>query len=390
MSSGPADRPTIVDIESLEAALRAHVERGEVTGLSWLVAAGDDVASGCAGTLGPDGRPVAVDTIYRISSLTKPLTAALALVLVEQGVVALDDPVDDLLPELADRRVLADPAGPLEQTVPAARPITLRDVLTFRMGIGADFARWGQQPVMEAMSRLSLGAGPPAPQTFPPRDEWLRRLGTLPLERQPGERWLYDSPADVLGALIERATGRALGEALGEHVLAPLGMTDTSFAVPRASAARFGDCFVGGPAAGGRRVHDPADGQWSRQPAFASGAGGLVSTVDDYFAFADALRRGTLLRPSTVAEMTTNALTPAQLADLDPSGGLGWGLGLSVRIRADLGEPVGTYGWDGGLGAFWRTDPHRDVVAILFTNQVWDSPGGPDVVRTFRRCAFAP
>ena len=194
--------------------------------------------------------------------MTKPVTAVAALLLVEECRLRLDDPVDDLLPELADRRVLADPAGPLTETVPAVRPITLRDVLTFRLGLGMDFAASHPQPILAAMAELGVGAGPPAPGHLPPPDEWIARLGTLPLAHQPGERWLYHTGAEVLGVLVSRAAGQPLEAFMQERIFDPLGMRDTGFSVPPAALDRFGACYGPDPTRPvrprGRAVGHPA------------------------------------------------------------------------------------------------------------------------------------
>ena len=174
-----------------------------MSGVAWLAACGDDVEFGVAGHLTRgEPEPVRRDTIFRISSMTKPITAVAALILVEECKLRLDDPVDTLLPELADRKVLVDARGPLDgATVPAQRPITLHDLLTFRLGWGMDFEAPWPQPLLEAMGELSLGDGPPAPQGPPAPDEWIKRIGTLPLLYQPGQRWLYNVGSDVLGVL---------------------------------------------------------------------------------------------------------------------------------------------------------------------------------------------
>jgi CubicO group peptidase (beta-lactamase class C family) len=170
--------------------------------------------------------------------MTKPIVAAGALVLVEECRLRLEDPVDELLPELADRRVLVDQRGPIDgETVPADRPITVEDVLTFRLGLGMDFTAPWPQPLLEAMSELGLAAGPPEPQLPPEPDEWMRRLSTLPLLHQPGERWLYNTGSDVLGVLIGRASGQPLDVYLRERVFDPLGMSDTGFATPTSTAS---------------------------------------------------------------------------------------------------------------------------------------------------------
>ncbi|HEX6310034.1 MAG TPA: serine hydrolase domain-containing protein [Acidimicrobiia bacterium] len=336
-------------------------------------------------------QPVATDTIYRISSMTKPITASAALVLVDDGVVALDDPVDDLLPELAERRVLSHPAARVDDTVPAVRPITIEDLLMFRLGLGGDFADFRPKPIDDAIAALDLAAGPPQPALPPEPGEWMRRLGTVPLQYQPGERWLYHTGADVLGVLVARAAGQPLGEFLAERLFAPLGMTDTGFFVPAHERHRFGACFGADPESGERYEYDPRDGQWSRPPAFPGGGAGLVSTVGDYHRFADALCNGgsshgtRVLSEASVRAMTRNQLTDEQLSrgGPDPAGGIGWGFGVGVQLRADGPLSVGSYGWDGGLGSIWRTDPEHDLVGILLTNQTWTSPTPPPVCATF-------
>ena len=391
----------------LDEVLAGHVARGAVTGMTWLVARGGDVHMGAAGHLaagvegdgGPAGTPTgtaARDTIYRISSTTKPITAVAALALVEDCVLRLDDPIDDLVPELAGRRVLADAGGSLDDTVPADRPITVGDVLTFRTGLGWDFAAAGPQPVMAAMAERGLSAGPPAPQRLPAPDEWARQVGELPLAYQPGTRWLYDTSADLLGVLVARAAGRPLDEVLAERVFGPLGMDDTAFFVPEAERERFGPVYVADPATGARVTYDASDGQWASPPAFPSGAAGLVSTVDDLAAFgtmllAGGVHRGTrLLARPTVEAMATNQLTPGQSALLDPDGGAGWGLGVGVHLRrSGTGRSAGSYGWDGGLGTVWANDPDEDLVGVLLTNQAWFSPTPPPVARDFWTATYA-
>ncbi len=225
------------------------------------------------------------DAIFRIASMTKPVTAAAALILVEECKLRLDDPVDRLLPELANRKVLKRLDGPLDDTVPAKRPITVRDLLTFRMGLGIIISP-DATPIQKAMSELRLGQGAPNPATIPAPDEWIRRLGTLPLMCQPGEKWLYNMGSDVLGVLIARATGQPFETLLRERIFEPLGMKDTGFSVPPANIDRLATSYRPNFQTGVLEVHDEsAGGQWSRPPAFPSGGAGLVSTIDDYLAF---------------------------------------------------------------------------------------------------------
>lgn len=379
-------------IAELEAGLRSHVRAGEVLGLTWLVAAGGDMRIGALGHVDAGrSQPVATDTIFRISSMTKPITAAAALVLVDDGAIALDDPVDALLPELAKRRVLSHPIAPVDDTVPAERPITVDDLLTFRLGLGGDFTDFRAKPIDEAIAKLEIAAGPPQPALPPEPDEWIRRLGTVPLQYQPGERWLYHIGADILGVLIARAAGQRLEEFMNERLFQPLGMTDTGFFVPANKLDRFGACFSVDPVSGERTVYDRRDGQWSSKPAFPGGGAGLVSTARDYHRFADMLRNGgssqggRVLSEDAVRAMTANQLTDEQLSrgGPDPSGALGWGFGVGVQSRPDGMQSIGTYGWDGGLGSIWRNDPTRSLIGILLTNQSWTSPIAPPICDTF-------
>src|SRR5947208_2896116 len=212
-----------------------YVERGEVPGLVTLISRRGEVHVDVIRTQAfADPAPMRRDTIFRISSMTKPITAAATMILVEECKVRLDEPVDRLLPELANRTVLKRLDGPLDDTVPANRPITVRDLLTFRMGFGQMMAPPDAYPILQAASALQIGMGPPNPATMPAPDEWLRRLGTLPLMHQPGERWMYNTGSDVLGVLIARAAGQSLEAFLRERIFEPLGMIDTSFSVPPA------------------------------------------------------------------------------------------------------------------------------------------------------------
>ncbi len=384
--------------ELLQRRMAEHVDRDTVGGVAWLASRDGDVEVGTAGTLTRGGgEPVRRDSIFRIASMTKPMTAVAALLLVEECRLRIDDPIDGLLPELADRRVLVDGRGPLDgETVLAARPITVADVLTFQLGLGMDFEAPWPQPLMEAMAELGLGAGPPEPQVPPEPDEWLRRVSTLPLLYQPGERWLYDTGADVLGVLIARASGQPLDVFLRERVFEPLGMVDTGFST--GDTDRLGTCYTTDPATEERVVYDPPDGQWASPPAFPSGGGGLVSTVDDVHAFASMLRSGgrlpdgsRLLSRASVEAMTTDQLGVDRGASGPlPAGSMGWGYGVGVQVRrAGLVRSVGTYGWDGGLGSAWANDPRERLAATVLTTDMFTTAFPPPaVIQDFWTCVY--
>jgi CubicO group peptidase (beta-lactamase class C family) len=289
--------------------------------------------------------------------------------------------------------------GPIDDTVPANRPISLRDLLTFRMGIGLVFAPPDTYPIQKAMAE-QLDEGPPNPDHKPTPDEWISRLGRFPLVHQPGECWMYNTGSDVLGVLIARAAGRPLETFLHERIFEPLGMKDTGFSVPADKIDRLATAYSVNPETGVLQVNDPAlGGQWSRPPAFPSGGGGLASTIDDYFVFAQMLRNHgkhgsarILSRPS-VETMTIDHLTPAQKVASNWLAGWfesrGWGFGMSVVTKRDeIARSVGAYGWDGGLGTTWYTDPREDMVTILMTQVAWTSPNPPNVTRDFLTSAY--
>ncbi len=372
--------------------MAGYVERGDVPGLVTLVSRRGEVHIDVIGTQAfGESPPMRRDTIFRISSMTKPITAAATMILVEECKLRLDEPVDALLPELAERQVLKRLDGPLDDTVPAKRPITVRDLLTFRMGFGQMMAPSDAYPILLAANEQQIGMGPPNPSAMPAPDEWLRRLGSLPLMHQPGEQWMYNTGSDVLGVLIARASGQPLEMFLRERLFEPLGMRDTGFSVPEASLGRLATSYWTEPASGKLTVYDePRGGQWSRPPAFPSGAGGLVSTIDDYLAFGQMMlslgKHGNerILSRLSVELMTTDQLTPEQKAvsGLFPGffDSLGWGFGVSVVTRRDdIAAVPGRYGWDGGLGTSWYSDPREDMVIILMTQSAWASPSPPNV-----------
>lgn len=373
--------------ERMNRVLARRVERGEMPGLVWLVSRGGQVDAGVLGTKGASGTdPMRRDSLFRITSMTKPVTATAAMILVEEGKLALDEPVDRLLPELAGRRVLRRIDGPLDDTVPAARAITLRDLLTFRMGFGIIWGPPGATPIQRAAEELQLGAfGPPKPAVPPPPDEWIRRFATLPLMHQPGEQWMYNTGAEVLGVVIARAAQMPLEQFFSERIFDPLGMPDTSFSVPASKLHRLPPAYFAKdpfhPDDGGFVLSDGVeDSQWARPPAFPSGGAGLVSTADDYLAFSRMLLGGgavgnlRILSKASVTAMTNDQLTGEQKArsGIYPPGwwkNHGWGFGMAVTTgERDARGPAG-FGWDGGFGTSWAADPREDMTAILMTQR---------------------
>ena len=364
-------------LERMHDIMAAYVERGQVPGMVTLVARRDDVRVDVIGMKAVGGGPMQRDTIFRIASMTKPVAAVAAMILVEECTLRLDDPVDALLPELSGRKVLRSIDSSLDDTVPAERSITLRDLLTLRMGLGAIFAPPGRYPIQRAMDERGLSPGPELPAV--PQDEWMRRLGALPLAHQPGEGWMYDTSSDVLGVMISRATGRSLEEFFQERIFGPLEMHDTGFRVPEGKLNRLADCYQADPETGTLGIFDAADDStWGRPPVFESGAGGLASTVDDYLAFCRMLLGGgayggeRILSRLSVEVMTTDHLTGKQKSDGEIllGDGVGWGFGMSVVAeRTGLASP-GAFGWDGGFTTSGHSDPGENMIGILMTQRV--------------------
>jgi CubicO group peptidase (beta-lactamase class C family) len=383
----------------LRAAMAGYVERGEVAGVVTLLSRRGAVHAEAIGAQDlATGMPIRRDTIFRIASMTKPVTAAAAMILVEEAKLRLDEPVDRWLPELADRRVLRRIDGPLDEAVPANRPITLRDLLTFRLGFGAVMAPPDRYPIQAAMAEAGLAPGP-EPSSLTP-DAWMQRLGGLPLMHQPGEQWMYHTGSDILGVLIARAAGMSLEDFLQTRIFAPLGMEDTAFSVPEGKLDRLATCYRTEAETGRLAVFDEArGGRWAHPPAFPSGGGGLVSTADDFLAFGRMmLHRGRhgaerLLARPTVELMTTDQLTPAQKAVSPFVPGFwdlrGWGFGLSVITRRDdVAWSPGSFGWDGGFGTSCYSDPHEDMVGILLIQRMMTSPVPGDLYTDFWTLAY--
>jgi CubicO group peptidase (beta-lactamase class C family) len=378
--------------------MAGYVTRGEIAGLVALVAHKGNVHVEAIGSLAlGDTRPVQRDSIFRIASMSKPVVAAAVMALVEDGKLTLDETVDRLLPELGNRRVLRRVDAELDDTAPAVRPITVRDLLTYTLGFGILMVAPRTYPIQRAIDDLRLGQGIPRPQTSPPPDEWMRRLGTLPLMYQPGARWVYSTGSDIQGVLIARASGQPLETFLRARIFEPLGMHDTGFSVPANKRDRFTASYVVDPLGKSLALFDAPGGEWSAPPNFPSGAGGMVSTVDDYLAFGEMmLGRGArggvrVLTEQSVEQMTRGQLTAAQRAASNDFVNYfvehDYGFGMSIVTgRDDAGAP-GTFGWDGGLGTTWRTDPGTGTVTILLTQRAWTSPTPPPVCRDFWQSA---
>jgi CubicO group peptidase (beta-lactamase class C family) len=391
--------------DAITPAIEAAIARRDPVGAVALIWRNGDVAYAAA--LGERSiertLPMKRDTLFRLRSMTKPITSALILMLMEEGKLRLDDPMVKWAPEFAARRVLKHPSGPLEETDPAPRDITIDDLLTHRSGLAYSFSCAG--PISAAYRRAlgdiySIGLTP---------DEFLKRLAALPLCSAPGERWRYGHSTDVLGFIAERIEGKPFRVLLRERILEPLGMVDTDFWIPpskreRAAAAYFVDGKGGAPT--------PIPFSDDAVPIFSSGGGGLLSTADDYLKFARMLIGGgqadgvRLVRPETVALMTSNQLTAAQQAFLareEPhwtGQGFGYGVGIDIdaSARASFGPTTnGAFGWPGSLGTWFRVDPAENVILIYLVqcavaplpeNMVRIVTGAGSPVETFVKLAY--
>ncbi|MFD7081863.1 serine hydrolase domain-containing protein [Streptomyces sp. NPDC002181] len=374
-------------MSDLRDILERHVGSGSLPGAVGLVARGDRVEVAAVGSADLEGTaPMVRDSIFRIASMTKPVTAAAVMTLVEEGLLALEDEIAPWLPELASPLVARTPGSALDDLVPAERPVTVFDLLTSRAGYGfpSDFSLPAVGPLVSELKQ-----GPPQPQDVAEPDAWLKTLSGVPMLCQPGEAFLYNTCSDILGVLVSRVSGQSLPEFMAERIFEPLGMADTGFFVPPADLGRFTSLYREGD--GGLELADAPHGQWSSLPAFPSGAGGLVSTADDWFAFGRMLLaqgaldgdRGRLLSAESVRKMTTDWLTPAQRAGGELFlEGQGWGFGGSVDVTArDPWNVPGRYGWVGGTGTAGHVIPATGSVSVLLTQVTMTSPAPPAPVR---------
>jgi CubicO group peptidase (beta-lactamase class C family) len=306
--------------------------------------------------------------------MTKPITATAAMILVEEAKLRLDDPVERFLPELSGQRVLRSLSAALDDTVPLERAITLRDLLTFRLGFGMLLGQPANGlPIQRAMQAAGIGLGPDSPTLAP--DVWIERFGALPLVHQPGAQWMYHTGSDVLSVLIARASGMSFADFLEKRIFAPLGMKDTAFQVPEPALDRLATVYEPDAVSGKLKPY-----AGSRGPHFPAGGTGLISTAADYLAFGRMLlQQGRfggerLLSRPTVEVMTTDQLSLAQKAASPFFPGYwdshGWGFGVSMVTQRDNTTAVpGRFGWDGAFGTSWSSDPREDMVAILLTQR---------------------
>jgi CubicO group peptidase (beta-lactamase class C family) len=359
----------------IDAMIQGYVDAKQIPGAVTLVARrGEIVHVGVQGKRAFDGaEPMTRDTIFRIYSMTKPITSVATLMLYEEGRLRLTDPVAKWIPELAEPRVLRDPNGPLDATDPSPVPISVRDLLTHCSGLVYPFT------TAPELAKAYQEAGILGSSTQLPPDEWARRLGALPLARAPGTRWNYSVSTDVLGLLIARVSGVPLADFLRTRIFEPLGMRDTAFFVPDEKLARFATNYAVNEKNEITLVDAPATSAFRKAPAFPSGGGGLVSTADDYARFAGMLAGGgqlgkvRLLSRKTVELMASNHLTASEaegfgLRSYRMSSGNGFGLGVMTQTEIaayrGLGS-IGKNGWGGAAGTWYWVDPAEDLVAVL-------------------------
>ncbi len=377
-------------MDSIETEMAGWVAGDQIAGAVTLVWRDRVVHAAAVGLADREaGLPMRRDSLFRIASMTKPITAVTALTLHDEGLFALDDPITRWAPEFGDMQVLRSPDGPLDDTIPAERPIVMLDLLTHRAGF--TYGGFHAGPIGHAYAEA---LGMDIDSHLSP-DDWIAALAGLPLIDQPGAGFHYGVSSELLGLLIARIAGRSLGELMTERVFRPLGMSDTGFVVPPEKHARRAKLY-GFDAAGAlehRPMHPPeASAFLAERPAsltFESGGAGLWSTVDDYLRFArlfvgdgavDGVR---LLKVETIRRMTTNFLTDEQIATATMMGlpvlsGQGFGLGVAVVLdpeRADVQRGkggVGTVAWPGAYGSWWQADPTDGSVMIFLAQNALD------------------
>jgi CubicO group peptidase (beta-lactamase class C family) len=389
-----------VRLDRMHRVLSGYVERKEMPGLVALVSHHDDVHVETLGTMSVgDAAPMKRDTIFRVASITKPIAAVAAMILVEDCKLRLDESIEAWLPELANRRVLKSISSLPDDTVPALRAITVRDLLTYRMGFGSVMAMPDTYPIQKLIREYRIGGdGPPRPSQASGTEEWLQKLGSLPWMAQPGERWMYQVSGDVLGVLISRVSDQSLGTFMRERIFDPLGMKDTAFHVPSEKIVRLpAFYFLNRQTNKLDFFDDPVNSAWRSEPPSESGGGGLVSTIDDYFAFNRMILhkgrhgREQVLSRAAVELMTSDQLTPAQRAGSEIFFGAhrSWGFGMAVEIeRNEIFRTPGRFGWDGGLGTSAYADPVEGLIGILLTQRMMDSPEPPKVFNDFWTLAY--
>ena len=374
--------------DPIATAIGAIVNAGALAGAATIIWRGGKVVqTACVGWRDVEARlPIERDTLFRIASMTKPITSTAALMLMEEGRFALSDPISRFAPEFSEMRVMRSTTGPLDQTDPAERPITFEDLLTHRSGL--TYGSFHPGPIAKAYDE-ALG-GDIDSHVSP--DDWIAGLAALPLIDQPGAAFHYGQSTDLLGLLIARIEDAPLGDVLERRIFGPLGMKDTGFTVPPDKRGRRAEAY-GFDEAGQltKRLAGPGGSFLPERPEdmeYVSGGAGLWSTLDDYLAFArmflgaGAIDGVRLLRQETVALMASNRLTESQRATSEMMGlpifaaGHGFGMGVAVVMEPEKALPalcgggVGAVGWPGAFGTWWQADPNDESVLIFLAHNM--------------------
>ena len=370
--------------ELITDAIRKMVDDGKLAGAATLVWQDGKViqAAGVGWRDIASKLPMERDTLFRIASMTKPITSTAALMLFDEGGFALNDPITRWAPEFSQMRVLRSSTGALHQTDPAERPITFEDLLSHRSGL--TYGDWHSGPIAQA-HKDALG-GDIDNELLP--DDWIARLAALPLIDQPGTAFHYGHSTDLLGLLIARIEDAPLADVLKRRIFEPLGMNDTDFTVPLEKQQRRAGAY--GFDEAGRlcaRLTGPGDSFLPERPegmAYVSGGQGLWSTVDDYLTFArmflnaGAVNGYRLLQPETFRRMVTNYLNEDQRVKARYILNTGHGFGLGVAMVLDpqkagpqpCGGGMGAVGWPGAFGGWWRADPSNNSVLIFLAHNM--------------------
>ena len=398
-----ADSKTLAGVDpaalaEIAPALQSVVDSGDLSGAVTLVwRKGEEVAFDAVGMRDiAAGKPMTRDTLFRIMSMTKPITSVAALMLMEEGKLKLDDPITKWAPEFAGKTVLKNPEGPVDETYPSPRDITIEDLMTHRSGIAYGFTSIG--PIGHAYDKV-LGDIPSYLHGAKSVDAWVEALGSLPLSYPPGDRFHYGHSTDVLGFIVGRIAGTSFRDFLMQRILGPLGMVDTDFWIPSEKRDRAAQVYRMKTDQSGIEVVPHADRD--SPPDYCGGGGGLISTADDYLKFVRMLlNNGELdgtryLKPETVQLMQTNRLTDAQrqipFMGIPFWMGQGFGLGLSVITDAEkqawMGPGTnGAFSWPGAYGTWWRADPQEEMILIyLIQNAMQLSPGAAAALATGQR-----
>ncbi|MBI5878973.1 MAG: beta-lactamase family protein [Chloroflexi bacterium] len=359
----------------IRTVMQSYVDRRIIAGAITLVARHGQVAHfECIGQMDVEAnKPMQADAIFRIYSMTKPITSIALMMLVEQGRLLLSDPVSKYVPEFKDMRVYAgrDASGAVV-TSPVARPITVHDLFTHTAGLG--YGLFTDHPVEDLFRAAKIFA--PLGGMVVPLDEMARRIASIPLANQPGARWRYSMATDMLGYLVQVIAGQPFDVYLAEKIFQPLGMSDTGFHVPAEKVGRFTACYMPNPTGGLLLADAPAASPYRSPARVPSGGGGLVSTAADYLRFAQMLLNGgeldgaRMISRKTLAVMTANHLPPTLLPlQLGPERlpGDGFGLGFSMRIGDESGTlgSTGMYGWGGAAATRFHVDPLEDMISIF-------------------------